>query len=163
MVSLTGQAAGCQRPTTVAASGPLLYNFIHYSLWKDSNENPSGSATMTPDPETYLPLTAAAYHVLLALGDRALHGYAMMQAIEEKTGGRDQLLPGSLYATIGRMVEDGMLEEAAAPTGADGRRRYYRVTRLGRAVARAESMRLSRLLEIARSEAYLPSGSRGKA
>ena len=118
---------------------------------------------MTPDPETYLPLTAAAYHVLLALGDRSMHGYAMMQAIEEKTGGRDQLLPGSLYATISRMVEDGLLEEAEAPAGSDRRRRYYRVTRLGRAVARAESLRLSRLLEIARSESYLPSPSGRKA
>lgn len=115
------------------------------------------------DPQSYLPLTAAAYHVLLALGDRSMHGYAMMQAIEEKTGGRDQLLPGSLYATIARMVEDGLLEETAAPSGADRRRRYYRVTKLGRAVARAESVRLSRLLEIARSEAYLPGTSGRKA
>jgi DNA-binding PadR family transcriptional regulator len=116
-----------------------------------------------PDAERFLPLTAAAYHVLLALGDLALHGYAMMQAIEAKTGGHDQLLPGSLYATISRMVEDGLLEEAEPPAGADRRRRYYRVTRLGRAVARAESLRLARLLEIARSEAYLPAAARRKS
>jgi DNA-binding PadR family transcriptional regulator len=116
-----------------------------------------------PEPESFLPLTAAAYHVLLALGDHALHGYAMMQALEEKTGGRDQLLPGSLYATVSRMVADGLLEQAEAPAGADGRRRYYRVTRLGRSVAVAESARLARLLEIARSEAYLPGVSRRKA
>ena len=106
------------------------------------------------DPERFLPLTTPAYHVLLALGERALHGYGMMQALEEKTGGRDRLLPGTLYATVARMVDDGLLEELAEPPepGADARRRYYRVTPLGRAVARAESARLRRLLELAARE-----------
>ncbi len=107
-----------------------------------------------PDPEGFLPLTTPAYHVLLALGNRALHGYGMMQALEEKTGGRDRLLPGTLYATVARMVDDGLLEELAdAPEpGADARRRYYRVSALGRAVARAESERLRRLLAVADRE-----------
>jgi DNA-binding PadR family transcriptional regulator len=107
-----------------------------------------------PAPETFLPLTAPEYHVLIALGDRALHGYGMMQALEEKTDGRDALLPGTLYATVARMVVRGLLEELASPpeAGADARRRYYRVTDLGRGVARAESARLERLLAVARRE-----------
>lgn len=108
-----------------------------------------------------LPLTPPEYHVLLALGDRALHGYAMMQALEEKTGGRDALLPGTLYATLARMVERGLLEPLPEPPDpeADGRRRYYRLTDLGRAVARAESGRLRRLLSVAEREDLVPEGS----
>ena len=111
------------------------------------------------DPERFLPLTVPAYHVLLALGDRALHGYGMMQALEEKTGGRDALLPGTLYATVARLVDEGLLEELPEPPeDADGRRRYYRVTALGRAVARAESGRLRRLLRLAERERFAPEG-----
>jgi DNA-binding PadR family transcriptional regulator len=110
------------------------------------------------DPETFLPLTAPEYHVLLALGEQALHGYAMMQALDEKTGGRDALLPGTLYATLARMVSRGMIAELDEPPepGADRRRRYYRVTALGRDVARAESARLLRLLRVAEGENLAP-------
>ena len=114
--------------------------------------------TTRPDPETFLPLTTPEYHVLLALGDRAMHGYAMMQALEEKTEGRDALLPGTLYATLARMVARGMLEELDEPPepDADRRRRYYRVTELGRDVAYAESARLRRLLRVAELESLVP-------
>lgn len=107
-----------------------------------------------PDPDTFLPLTTPEYHVLLALGDRALHGYAMMQALDEKTDGRDALLPGTLYATLARMVARGLLSELDEPPepDADRRRRYYRVTPLGRDVALAESARLRRLLRVAEGE-----------
>lgn len=112
------------------------------------------------DPETFLPLTTAEYHVLLALGDDALHGYGMMQALEEKTDGRDVLLPGSLYTTLGRMVEKGLLEELAEPPDpdADRRRRYYRASELGLDVARAESARLARLLSVAEAANLAPEG-----
>jgi DNA-binding PadR family transcriptional regulator len=115
----------------------------------------------TPDPETFLPLTAPEYHVLLALGDEALHGYAMMQALDEKTGGRDALLPGTLYATLARMVNNGLLAELAEPPepGADARRRYYRVTALGRAVGRAETTRLARLIRVAEAGRLAPEAS----
>jgi len=115
--------------------------------------------TKHPDPESFLPLTAPEYHVLLALGDRSLHGYAMIQAIEAKTDGRETLLPGTLYATLARMEERGLLEEVAAPEGADARRRYYRVTGLGRRVGRAESARLRRLLTLAEREDLAPEAS----
>lgn len=113
-----------------------------------------------PDPETFLPLTAPEYHVLLALGEDALHGYGMMQSLDEKTGGRDALLPGTLYTTLARMVTRGLLEQLSQPPepGADARRRYYRATSLGRAVARAESARLARLLEVAVAARLVPEG-----
>lgn len=117
------------------------------------------------DPRAELPLSPPVFHVLLALGDRAMHGYAIMQAFETKTGGSESILPGTLYATIARMVQGGLIEELAeAPAGStDARRRYYRVTAHGRHVARAESERLARLLEVARSERLLtgvsPQGS----
>jgi DNA-binding PadR family transcriptional regulator len=106
-----------------------------------------------PDPLTFLPLTAPELHVLLALGRDALHGYGMMRALEEKTGGADVLLPGTLYTTLARMVERGLLEELDHPPDphADQRRRYYRATPLGLAVGRAEAARLARLLTVAQA------------
>jgi DNA-binding PadR family transcriptional regulator len=103
-----------------------------------------------PDLREVLPLSPPVYHVLLALGEAARHGYAIMQAFERQTGGEEQLLPGTLYATLARMVESGLIEETEPPvSGVDERRRYYRVTAWGRAVARAESARLRRLLAVA--------------
>ena len=112
----------------------------------------------SPDPREMLPLSAPVYHVLLALGERALHGYAIMRAFEEKTGGQETLLPGTLYATIARMVDSGLIEELDEPPAdsTDRRRRYYRVTDFGRAVARAESRRIARLLDVARRERLAP-------
>lgn len=116
-------------------------------------------AAVRNDPETHLPLSTQHYHILLSLGRETLHGYGIIQAFEEMTGGKETLLPGSLYAALGRMEEVGLLEEAEAPAGATSggpRRRYYRVSELGRAVARAESERLARLLEVARRQELVP-------
>ena len=105
------------------------------------------------DPKDLLPLSPPVYHVLLALGDEALHGYAIMQAFRDKTAGEDELLPGTLYATIARMVDAGLIEESPEPSrDADKRRRYYSVTDFGRQVAVAESDRIHRLLAVARRE-----------
>lgn len=105
------------------------------------------------DATSLLPLSPPVYHVLLALGDRTLHGYAMMQTFHELTGGAEQLLPGTLYATLARMVESGLLDEVPPPTAdADARRRYYRVTARGRAAAAAETERLSLLVDVARAQ-----------
>ena len=104
-----------------------------------------------------IPLSPPVFHVLLALGDAAMHGYHMMQAFEAKTAGADALLPGTLYATIARMVDAELIEECDPPADAsDRRRRYYRVTPLGREVVAAESERLARLLRIARAENMIP-------
>ena len=111
---------------------------------------------LTRDPAEFLPLKHATYQVLLALGDgEAMHGYAVMQAIAEMSGGRDAILPGTLYAALARMVDEGLVEEseprAGDPSGGPPRR-YYTRTSFGRAVARAESERLRALLDVARAQ-----------
>ena len=105
------------------------------------------------DPASLLPLKQSIYRVLLAMPDgEALHGYAIMQAVTEMTQGRDAILPGTLYAALARMVDEGLVEAQDAPADeASGgpARRYYQRTPFGRAVARAESERLRALLDIA--------------
>ena len=104
------------------------------------------------DPQTFLPLGSMPFSVLLALGDGTMHGYGIIQAHERNTDGRETLLPGSLYSALGRMAEQGLLEEVAAPADAESggpARRYYRVTALGASVARAEAERMSRLVALA--------------
>lgn len=113
------------------------------------------------DPRDLLPLSPPVYHVLLALGDGALHGYAIMQAFEEMTGGAALLLPGTLYATLARMAETGLVEEVPPPPASeDARRRFYRVTVWGREVAVAESERMRALVEVARARHLLPGRAR---
>ena len=117
----------------------------------------SSTAAPAPNPEDVLPLSPPVFHVLLALGEDTLHGYALMQSFQEMTGGSDLLLPGTLYATLARMVETGLLAEAPAPEdGADRRRRYYRVTDWGRRVGSLESARLARLLTLAQRRGLAP-------
>jgi len=97
------------------------------------------------------PLGQPVHHILLALGTDAKHGYAIMQDIAERSGGRIRVLPGTLYSTIKKMLAEGLLEEVAAPRDADSddeRRRYYRVTRAGRAAAQAETERLALLVKL---------------
>ncbi len=92
-------------------------------------------------------------YVLLALGNRTRHGYAIMRDIRAATGGRVEILPGTLYATIKVLLAERLIEEVPAPsdaTSTDARRRYYRVTRAGRAVAAAETERLALLVEMGR-------------
>ena len=114
-----------------------------------------------PVPQTelseHLPLSPPVYHVLLALGQQTLHGYGIMQGFEEMTAGAEQLLAGTLYATLARMVETGFIEETPPPDpAADRRRRYYRVTELGRQIAALEAERMARLVAIARSQQLAP-------
>ena len=109
------------------------------------------------DPAELLPLSPPVYHVLLALGDGTMHGYALMQSFRDMTAGSDELLPGTLYATLARMVETGLLEEAPPPgSGGDRRRRYYRVTSRGQRVGALESARMARLLDLAHRRGFAP-------
>ena len=105
------------------------------------------------DPASLLPLKQSSYRVLLAMPDgESMHGYAIMQAVSEMTQRREVILPGTLYAALARMLDDGLVEALDAPEDdASGgpARRYYRRTSFGRAVARAESERLRALLDIA--------------
>ncbi len=103
--------------------------------------------------ERLLPLNPPVYHVLVALGDGPKHGYAMMQEVVERTEGSVQLLPGTLYSNIKRMLADELIEACEVPQGvqsSDERRRYYRLTAFGRRVAEAETARLSMLVRLAR-------------
>ena len=105
-----------------------------------------------PDPETFLPLSQAQFHVLVALtaGDR--HGYAIMSAVQESSGGIVRMGPATLYGTLQRLVDSGLAEESdRRPADDDQRRRYYRLTGLGRSVCSAEADRLSRLVFITRT------------
>src|SRR5437870_12334502 len=107
------------------------------------------------DPDAHLPLTPAAFHILLALADGEKHGYAIMQEVAALTGGQLKLGPGTLYGAIKRLLADDWIaesDERPAPELDDERRRYYRLTDLGQRVVRAEAARLARLVEAARSK-----------
>jgi DNA-binding PadR family transcriptional regulator len=102
-------------------------------------------------------LPAAAFHILLAVSDRERHGYAIMQDVHARTGGRVRLGPGTLYGSIKRLLAEGLIEELddrPDPDRDDVRRRYYRITRLGRKVATEESSRLAALLRHARAMGF---------
>jgi len=100
-----------------------------------------------------LPLPPATFHILLALLDEERHGYAIIQDVEARTQGELRLSAGTLYRSIARMVEQGLIAEVTRrrPAADDPRRRYYRVTPFGTAVARAEMRRLSELVRLARA------------
>ena len=109
-------------------------------------------------PESFLPLARDTFHILVSLADRDRHGYSVMKDVLERTDGALRLSPSSLYASIRRLLEKGLIEELAErpdPEHDDERRRYYRLTRLGRAVATAEARRLERLLIDARATGLL--------
>jgi DNA-binding PadR family transcriptional regulator len=103
--------------------------------------------------EAFLPLPTAAFHILLALSTGECHGYGIIQDVAARTKGALRLSPGTLYRTIQRLLEDGLIDEPRRPTRdkSDPRRRYYRITPLGTAVARAETRRLTELVRLARS------------
>ncbi|MEU3273364.1 PadR family transcriptional regulator [Saccharomonospora sp. NPDC006951] len=103
-------------------------------------------------------LTPAAFQVLLALAGGAAHGYGIMSFVNELTGGSPQLGPGTLYRTLGRLSSDGLVEEVRHETDgepADSRRRYYRLTGLGRNAAAREAELLARLASAAEAAGLL--------
>ncbi len=108
------------------------------------------------DPHSLLPLTPAMFHVLVALADGRTHGYAIIKDVEELTGGAVRLSTGTLYGIVKRLLNEGLIREAARsgrePRGGDHaeRRRSYELTPFGRDVARAEAARLETTLAIAR-------------
>jgi DNA-binding PadR family transcriptional regulator len=109
-----------------------------------------------------LPLAPAVFQILVALADQDRHGYAIMQDVAARTDGRMKLSPGTLYGSIKRMLDDGLiaeLDERPDPDQDDERRRYYRLTRFGREVAQAEADRLMTLLRQARAAGLTPSRS----
>lgn len=113
------------------------------------------------DAATHLPLNPRVFALLLALLEGPAHGYRLKQAVEERSGGSVVLDPGSLYRSIAGLVDHGLVEGCRPPKdelGADARRRYYRVTDLGRRVAAAEAARLRGLLDHADAARLLADG-----
>ena len=109
--------------------------------------------------DEFLPLPLATFHILLAVAEDDRHGYGIIQDVAARTGGALKLSAGTLYRSIQRMLEDGLLVEVSerpAPADDDERRRYYRITPLGTAVARAETARLSGLVKLARAAGLAP-------
>lgn len=114
---------------------------------------------MKEDPSSLLPLPNAAFHILLALADEDRHGYAIIQDVAARTGGELKLSAGTLYRSIQRMLEQGLLVESRErplPELDDERRRYYRITPFGRSVAEAESRRMAQLVRLARARGFAP-------
>jgi DNA-binding PadR family transcriptional regulator len=109
------------------------------------------------DSETLLPLPSVTFHILLALADEDRHGYAIIQNVAARTGGESKLSAGTLYRSIQRMLEQGLIietRERPAPEDDDERRRYYRITKFGVEVARAEARRLAQLVKFARESGF---------
>lgn len=106
-----------------------------------------------PSPDNLLPLPPATLHILLALAENERHGYAIIRDIEARTDGELRLSAGTLYRSIARMVEQGLIVEVEKRNARaeDERRRYYRITSFGEDVARAEVRRLTQFVRHARA------------
>jgi DNA-binding PadR family transcriptional regulator len=112
-----------------------------------------------PGPGELLPLPPATFHILMAVADMDRHGYAIIQEVASRTEGSVRLSAGTLYRSLQRMLEQGLIDETGdrpAPDEDDERRRYYRITPFGAAVARAEAHRLAELVRLARSIGLVP-------
>lgn len=108
--------------------------------------------------DAHVPLTAATFQILLALVDGERHGYAIMKEVGERTGSDLRLGPGTLYGSLKRLLEGGLVDEVgerADPAMGSERRRYYRITRHGLAVARAEATRMDAVVRVARKKKLL--------
>lgn len=116
-------------------------------------------AQKSPQADAFLPLPAATFHILLAVAEEDRHGYAIIQDVAARTGGELKLSAGTLYRSIQRMLDQGLVietEERPAPEFDDERRRYYRITPLGAAVAKAEATRMAKLVKWARDIGFAP-------
>jgi len=111
------------------------------------------------DVKGLLPLSALVFHILLSLSEGERHGYALKREVAQRTGGAISPGPGVLYSTISKMVDMALIEESDErpdPHLDDERRRYYRITQLGRRAARAEAIRMRELVQIAAERFGLP-------
>ena len=113
---------------------------------------------MHDDIHSLLPLTPTVFHMLLALADGEKHGYGIMRSVEKETQGQMQIRTGSLYGSIQRMIEAGLIEETNErpdPELDDERRRYYGLTDFGRRVLSAEAARIARAMAVIRDKRIL--------
>jgi DNA-binding PadR family transcriptional regulator len=114
---------------------------------------------VTINPESLLPLPPAAFHILVALAEEDRHGYAIIKDVASRTGGAVKLSAGTLYRSVERMLDQGLIREISARPAKemdDERRRYYRITPFGRTVAMAEARRLAQMLALARAGGLAP-------
>lgn len=119
------------------------------------------SATMVQDYNSYLPLSPATLHILLALAAEDRHGYGIMQEVARQSSGKYKLGPGTLYDNLRRLMNEGLVEEVSRrSTKEDPRRRYYRLTSFGRGVLAAEIARLQGVVREAKLHLYLPNPRR---
>jgi DNA-binding PadR family transcriptional regulator len=110
---------------------------------------------------SYLPLSSAAMHILLALAGEDLHGYGIMQEIARQSEGIYKPGPGTLYGNLEKLIQVGWVQELGPRRGDDDpRRRYYRITDAGRDVLRAETARLTQVVREARSRLRVPNPRR---
>jgi DNA-binding PadR family transcriptional regulator len=112
-----------------------------------------------PTAESFLPLKPHWFHILLSLADQEQHGYGIMQEVLERTGGKVRLWPATLYGTLKRLIDEDLIGESErrpAPEEDDARRKYYRLTALGRRVLAAESARLEDLVRIIHAKRGIP-------
>ena len=108
--------------------------------------------------QSFIPLKTHWFHIMLALAGGEQHGYGIMQEVLNRTTGKVRLWPATLYGSIKRLVESGLIEESderPAPESDDARRRYYRLTALGRRVLGAECERLEELVHTIRGKRAL--------
>jgi DNA-binding PadR family transcriptional regulator len=111
------------------------------------------------DVAQLVPLPPVTFHILLALADGDRHGYAIIQEVATRTGGELTLSAGTLYRSIHRMLEQGLVVETRErpdPEDDDERRRYYRITKFGVETAKAEARRLTQLVKLARESGFAP-------
>src|SRR4029450_10474100 len=133
------------------------YNVRRYSRRQKDRSIPIMASQANPD--ALLPLAVATFHILVAVADQDRHGYAIMQDVAARTNGTLKLSPGTLYGSIRRMLDEGLIAELSdrqRPDEDDERRRYYRITPFGRSVAQAEAARLATLLRQAEGRGLAP-------
>lgn len=140
------------------SEAPTLTAIAVYAIVARVRKN-ARAVEASATPESFLPLPRDTFHILVSLADRDRHGYSVIKDVLERTDGALRLSPSSLYASIRRLLNQDLIEELDErpdPAQDDERRRYYRLTSLGRAVASAEARRLERLLADARASGLLP-------
>ena len=107
-------------------------------------------------PNEVMPLKPADFHILMVLSAQDLHGYGIMQAVEEESEGQVQLEVGSMYRLIARLTDEGLIADSKRRRERDDRRRYYRITTFGKEVAALEARRLLGVVRTARNHDLLP-------
>lgn len=140
--------------------------FLRNAGVPDLVPEPTLPARHGTDPQRFLPLKARDYEILFVLAREDLHGYGLVKEIEARTRGVLSLEPASLYRRLRKLMAEGLVEEAEsrpAPDADDERRRYYRITRLGRAVLLAEAARMRSLVREAEAEHLLRLPAEGES